>query len=312
MIDKSIVCCGYLVADLVMQIPRLPLLPEQAQEARSLSIEPGGAGNLLITASRLGGRCVALGPIGQDTYGQAVHDLLASEGVDISHAQRGAGSINTIVLVFVDAAGQHTFVAHDGAGEPFTLGPRDAALIRAAGVLFVPGFALVERRMALATGEAARIASSASVPIMCDLGPIVNDAAARDAALDVIARSAVCFLTSDEAVHFTGKASFDLAARALRGVGARVVVIKRGPRGCAVFDAAGMTLIDGIPVTVRDTTAAGDSFAGGFIVEWLAGGDPVRAARFANVVAAAKVQKIGSGRQCPTADEVRAMAAKWL
>jgi sugar/nucleoside kinase (ribokinase family) len=292
-----------------MQIPRLPLMPEQAQEARSLTIEPGGAGNLLITAARLGGRCVAFGTIGEDSYGEAVRDLLAAEGVDVSHAQRGVGSVNSIVLVFVDAAGQHTFVAHDGVGEPFSITPRDEALIRGAGVLFVPGFALVERRMAAATRAAVRIASGAGVPVFSDLGPIVNDAAARDFALDVIGHSAVCLLTSDEAMRFTGKASFDLAARALRQVGAGVVVIKRGARGCAVVDAGGMTLIDGIPVQARDTTAAGDSFAGGFVVDWLTHGDVTRAARFANIVAAAKVQKIGSGRQCPTAEEVRALAA---
>jgi sugar/nucleoside kinase (ribokinase family) len=301
------VCCGYLVADLVMRIPRLPLVPEHAQEARSLVVEPGGAGNLLITAARLGGCCVAFGPIGADTYGQAVFDLLAAEGVDVAFAQRGAGSLNSIVLVFVDDAGQHVFVAHDGTGEPFHIGSGEEAVLREAGVLFIPGFALVERRMAAATLKALRLAARAGVPVFSDIGPIVNEAAAREAALKVISHGAVCFLTADEAMAFTGKASYDLAARALRQVGARVVVIKRGARGCVVFDDERMTSIPGIPVEARDTTAAGDSFAGGFAVAWLKHGDAVRAAAFANIVAAAKVQKIGSGRQCPTAAEVEAV-----
>ena len=305
--SKTIVCYGDLVADLVMQIPRLPIVPEQAQLARSLTVEPGGAGNFLITAARLGGRCVALGAIGEDPNGQLIFEILKEEKIDLSYTQRGAGSVNVVVIVFVDEAGQHVFIAHDGTGAPFVIGPREQTQIQNAGVLFVPGYALAEQRMAGAVLPVLKIAQVANVPVMSDLGPVVNDAAVREMALEVARHSAVSFLTADEAMQFTGKRSYDVAAHELQKLGSPVVVIKRGAQGCVVFEGDRMMDIAGIPVTMRDTTAAGDTFAGGFVVEWLKHHDVARSAQFANVAAAAKVQKIGSGRQCPTQQEVQAL-----
>jgi sugar/nucleoside kinase (ribokinase family) len=196
------------------------------------------------------------------------------------------------------------FIAHDGTGAPFVLGVPEVEAIRGAGVLFMPGYALAERRMAAGALRAVQIARQAGVPIMNDLGPVVGNAVVREAALEVVRCSAVTLLTADEAMLFTGKRSYDVAARALQKLGSPVVVIKRGAQGCAVFEGARMVGIAGISVQMRDTTGAGDTFAGGFMLDWLKHGDAVRAAQFANAVAAAKVQKIGSGRQCPTQQEV--------
>ena len=304
---KTIVCYGDLVADLVMQIPRLPILPDQAQLARSLVVEPGGAGNFLITAARLGGRCVALAAVGEDPNGETIHAIMQAENIDMGYAQRGAGSTNVIVIVFVDDAGQHVFIAHDGTGAPFAIGSREAELIREVGVFYMPGYSLAEGRMAPAALEAMHIAHKAGVAIMNDLGPVVNDGPVRDAAIEVVRHSHVSLLTAHEAMQFTGESNYESAANALLQMGSKAVVIKRGPQGCVVFDGASAREVPGLVVPARDTTAAGDSFAGGFVVDWLKHGDVFCAAQFANAVAAAKVQKIGSGRQCPTAAEVEAM-----
>jgi sugar/nucleoside kinase (ribokinase family) len=128
----------------------------------------------------------------------------------------------------------------------------------------------------------------------------------------VIRDSLVTLLTEEEALIFTGQSQADSAAAALLQLGTRYVVLKRGPRGCVVYTAERQVAYDGIRVEARDTTAAGDAFAGGFIVDWLQHGDVYRAAEFANIVGAAKVQKIGSGRQCPTRMEVEALRGRML
>lgn len=304
-----VVCYGDLVTDLVIAVERLPIEPERVQDVRAISVEPGGAGNFLITAARLGARAVAFGAVGEDAYGQAVYDMLQAEGVDVSYTQRGAGSANVLVLVIVDDAGQHVFLVRDGAGDPFVLDARSAALIQSADLFFMPGYALHERRMAGSAVEAARLAAEAGVPVMNDLGPIVSEAGAREAALEIVRLSKVSLLTADEAMRFTGERAEADAARWMLEQGTRHVVIKRGSAGCVVFSADGEYVVPGIPVPARDTTAAGDAFAAGFAVAWLKHRDVCRAAEFANCVGAAKVQKLGSGRQCPTAAEVAAVCA---
>lgn len=305
-----VVCYGDLVTDLVMAIERLPIEPERVQNIHAISVEPGGAGNFLITAARLGARAVAFGAVGEDAYGQAVYDMLQAEGVDVSYAQRGAGSVNVLVLVIVDDAGQHVFLVRDGIGDPFVLDARSIALIRSADLFFMPGYALHERRVSGSAVAATRLAAEAGVPVMNDLGPIVSEASVREAALEIVRLSEVSLLTADEAMRFTGERTEAGAARWMLAQGTRYVVIKRGGAGCIVFSAEAEHVVPGIPVPVRDTTAAGDAFAAGFAVAWLTHRDVRRAAEFANCVGAAKVQKLGSGRQCPTADEVAAICGQ--
>lgn len=307
---QSIVCYGDLVTDLIMTIERLPIEAERVQNIHAITVEPGGAGNFLITAARLGAHAVAFGCIGEDTYGQQVHDILLAEGVDVRLTQRGAGSVNVLVLVMVDDAGQHVFLVRMGEGAQFDLDDPSRAQVEAADAFFVPGYALHEPRVGPVTVPTVRLAYAAGVPVMNDLGPIVGEASVRTDALEIVRMSVVSLLTADEAIRFTGEATYADAARWMLGRGTQHVVIKRGGDGCAVFSADGSRHdVAGIPVVVRDTTAAGDSFAAGFVVEWLQQRDVQRAAEFANCVGAAKVQKVGSGRQCPTLEEIQAVRA---
>lgn len=305
MTSHAIVFYGDLVTDVVMNVPRLPIEANVVQQIRSITIEPGGAGNSLITAARLGAHAVALGCIGEDGNGEQVYQILRAEGVDVTHVQRGAGTANMSVYVFVDDNGQHVFLVHEGFGPVLNLGPAEQALIRGAAAFFIPGYALHEPRVGEQALPAMEIALAAGVPVYSDLGPIVGDRSLRHLALAVLRESRVALLTEDEAMTLSETADGEAAARWMQAQGAQNVVIKRGGAGCAAFvGAAPRVDIAGIPVEMRDTSGAGDSFAAGFLVDLLKHGDIVRAARFANAVGAAKVQKLGTGRQMPTLEEV--------
>ena len=293
--------------DLVLQIPRIPIVADEAQMATSLTAEPGGVGNTLITAARLGRgdvEVIALGAAGDDPNGQLLLDIFRAEGIGVDTVRRGAGSVNSLVLVFVDEAGEHVFVVHDGAGEPFAVDDDVAAAIGEAGVFFVPGFSLKERRMAASVTEAVRRARAAGVPIMNDLGPVCAERSLRDDVRSVVAASAVTMLTEVEALTVTGESSHEAAASELLAWDCPVVVVKRGAAGCTVWTNEGPTSIEAFSVVARDTTGAGDTFAGAFMVEWLRSRNPVRSAEYGAAAAAVLVQKIGAGRNCPTPEEV--------
>ncbi|MCS6774403.1 MAG: carbohydrate kinase family protein [Anaerolineae bacterium] len=305
-LTPTLVCCGNLAADLVVAIEQFPVEADRAQYVREIFVEPGGAGNVLIMAARLGARAVALGAMGEDDYGRQAYAGLRAEGVDVSYVQRGASSVNLLVVVLVDARGRHTFLVREGMGASFAFGTHEQALVRDASLLFVPGYALVEPRMSSAVRPALECALEAGVPIVNDPGPAAPVPSCREALLAVIRASAFTLLNEDEACALSGAGDERAAADWLFKHGAQGVVIKRGARGCAVYRSQQSQPVEvaGLPVLVRDTTAAGDAFDAGFCVEWLKHGDPVRAARFANLVGAAKVHKLGSGRRCPTLAEI--------
>lgn len=73
-------------------------------------------------------------------------------------------------------------------------------------------------------------------------------------------------LNDEEARQFTGEHNLLKAARRIRALGPRFVIVKKGEHGCLVDDAAGPTFVPAYPLEeVRDPTGAGDSFAGGLM-----------------------------------------------
>lgn len=92
---------------------------------------------------------------------------------------------------------------------------------------------------------------------------------ARDALLKLIGRLDVLFCNDEEVRALAGEPNLAKAARWVRARGPRVVVVKKGEHGAAVFAEDWTFFVPGYPVDeVVDPTGAGDAFAGGFL-GWL-------------------------------------------
>ncbi len=73
-------------------------------------------------------------------------------------------------------------------------------------------------------------------------------------------------INEEESLLLTGERNPALAGRALRRMGPRIVVIKKGAHGSALFHPEGSFAIPAYPVTkFVDPTGAGDSYAGAII-----------------------------------------------
>ena len=90
-----------------------------------------------------------------------------------------------------------------------------------------------------------------------------------DALKAVLARVDLLFLNEEEARLLAGSsADHNLvrAVAAIRALGPRTVVVKRGDAGALLFHESGIFATPALPLdTVIDPTGAGDSFAGGFM-----------------------------------------------
>ena len=88
----------------------------------------------------------------------------------------------------------------------------------------------------------------------------------RDALTEVLRRVDVVLVNDEEAREYTGEYSVFKAARAIRALGPRVVIVKRGEYGAVLVSDGGYFFLPGYPLEdPRDPTGAGDSFAGGFL-----------------------------------------------
>jgi len=86
----------------------------------------------------------------------------------------------------------------------------------------------------------------------------------------LLERVDMLLLNDEEARQLANQANLPAAARAIRALGPRAVVIKRGDAGALLFHEDGVFAAPAFPIeSVADPTGAGDSFAGGFM-GWLA------------------------------------------
>jgi len=259
-------------------------------------LEPGGSANFLIAANRLGVQTKAAGALGKDSWGDQVAGILEEENVDITHVVRQGST--TLVTVLVDENGQHAFVGKFGEGNELKFSDKHRHLVEHAEALFVTGYSLNEDRLCGLTLEMMKWAGKTAVSCYLDLGPSFTHLPEL-VQVAAIETSQVLLFTEEETPLVQKENVTDLLA-----YGPEIIVVKKGPQGCVVYTQDANHELPSFSVPVVDTTAAGDSFAAGFVVSCVKGNSVIESATYANRVGAAAVKKIGGGRNVPTLKEV--------
>ncbi len=126
---------------------------------------------------------------------------------------------------------------------------------------------------------------------------------ARDSLVRTIGTVDMVLMNDDEIRMLTEQPTLLRAARDLMEMGPRIVAVKQGEYGAALFTPDGFFSLPAYPLeTVIDPTGAGDSFAGGFLGYLAAEGSPTddaslrRAMTFGSVLASFNVEEFGTER----------------
>ncbi len=304
--QKTVISLGDLVTDLVTTIAHFPVEAGKHQHPSTVRAEPGGAGNFLIAGARLGLQMIALGTVGDDTFGHLILTALQRENINTEYIVQTPGTTTTTVVVLVDGQGNHVFLGAYGEGPNVIMPSSWMRAIDSSQAIFSYGYTLQDKRMAASCQQALDYAAERGIPIFFDPGPEMarTNQAQREF---VLTHSQVLLMTEDEIPILAGGRTGLDAARDMLTLGPLAICIKRGAKGCVLFTRDGIYEHPGYPVVVRDTNAAGDAFAAAFIDAWLSRWEPDRLLAFANAVGAAKVRKIGSGSQVPTTAEIQAV-----
>ena len=97
-----------------------------------------------------------------------------------------------------------------------------------------------------------------------------------------------------------------MAAARLIALGAAKVIITLGAQGALFANGTGIEHFPALQVKAVDTTAAGDTFVGGFAAALAAGKSEAEAIRFGQVAAALSVTRAGAQPSIPTLSDVQA------
>jgi Sugar kinases, ribokinase family len=88
----------------------------------------------------------------------------------------------------------------------------------------------------------------------------------KEALLKVLRRTDLLTINESEARMLTGEFNLVRAADAIRKMGPKIIVLKKGEHGALVFYEGGIFASPAMPLeVVKDPTGAGDSFAGGLL-----------------------------------------------
>lgn len=263
-----------------------------------------------VAASRLGLDTGFIGATGADAFGRLIDQRLQAEGVDTRFLQTIPGMTTGIAFIAYAAGGSREFVFHLRQSAAAEMRPDQVQPTYFTGVtwLHISGSTLFLSeacRAACAAAVRAAWAAGGKLSLDPNLRPELMPVGEARAALDPYLKTADLLLpTAEEARLLTGCEDDDAAAQALLGGRERLVVLKRGAAGAAVYSADGRVDIPGLPVTEVDPTGAGDCFNAGFIYGLHQGWSPSEAGRFATAAGALAVTRQGPMEGAPTAQAV--------
>ncbi|MFJ4196809.1 ribokinase [Pseudomonas sp. NPDC089534] len=300
--SANVVVIGSLNMDLVTRAPRLPLGGETLI-GHSFATVPGGKGaNQAVAAARLGAAVAMVGCVGNDAYGAQLRDALLAERIDCRAVSAVADS-SGVALIVVDDNSQNAIVIVAGANGALT----SAVVDRFDDVLQAADVVICQLEVPDATvGHALKRARALGKTVILNPAP-----ASRVLPSDWYASIDYLIPNESEAAILSGLPvdSLEAAERAashLIGLGAGKVLITLGAQGLLFASGTGFEHFPAPKVKAVDTTAAGDTFVGGFAAALARGESEAQAIRYGQVAAALSVTRAGAQPSIPTRSEVQA------
>lgn len=300
----SVYVAGSVNLDLVAESARLPQ-PGETVLGRAFRRSPGGKGaNQAVAAVKLGAEVVLVGKVGADPFGAELREYLRQQGVDAERV--GIADAPTgVALIVVDERGENTIVVVPGANDALT--PEDVAALP-----------LTSEDVALSQLETPgpTIARFFERAKQVGATTVLNAAPARLDQAHVLDAADVLLVNETELSLFGGghasvePADAIVAAGGLRRRASQTVIVTLGGRGAVAVGEGPPLFVAGHPVSVVDTTGAGDAFAGALAAS-LSQGQPLRRAlERANAAGALSVGRAGAALSSPTAAELRDFMAR--
>ena len=286
--------------------------PGPMREATTFRRHIAGAEcNVAVGLSRLGHSAGWISRVGDDEFGRAVVFRIRGEGVDTSRVITDPDAPTGLMVRERRDVGPIDLVYYRRGSAASRLSPADLdpAYIGDAKFLHLTGITpALSESCQRAVFDAAEIARAAGVQVTLDpnyRSKLWSRDEFRRVLRDLAARCDILLPGMDEAELLTGESDPEAAARDLRGLGPRWVVLKLGAQGAlAVADDQRIQVPALRLERIVDPVGAGDAFAAGFLSGLLRGFDMTEALLLANRCGALAMSAPGDLESLPRRAEV--------
>ena len=283
----------------------------QIEDAHKFSAALGGsAANIAVALIRQGCKAALLTSVSNDAVGRHTLKALSSYGVETGHIKRvGGESRNSLAVVETRAENcQSVIYRNDAADFHVSEAEVDNIDFTRYAAIILTGTSLAREPSRSATFKAMRLAHVAGLLLIIDIDyrPYSwNSAIEAQQVCGEAASLCDIIVGNDEefAVLAGSQDGLALAEKLSQRI-KRIVVYKRGEKGCTTFTSEGRFGTPVFPVTALKPTGAGDAFMGGFISGLVAGIFLQEAVRRGAATAAIVVTRVGCAPAMPDAVEV--------
>lgn len=301
-----IVVIGSINMDLVLRVPRMPL-PGETLTGGAFRTIPGGKGaNQAVACARMSGKLAAGGQqvamvacVGDDEFGATLRAALVADGIIDRHVTTVPGVASGIASILVDDNGQNSIVLAGGANDCLSPAHIDAAreLIEQSDIVVLQLEVPMETVV-----HAIKLARSLGKTV------VLNPAPAAKVPADVLALVDYLIPNEIEAAMLAGTEvdanDVKALAAALQKQGSDNIIITLGSKGVHAALYGGDHDFPAQAVQAVDTTAAGDTFIGGFVAGLASGLDEAEAIAQGQRAAAWSVTKPGAQTSIPHLHEL--------
>lgn len=295
---------GSINMDMTIGLKDIPK-PGETILGKSLTLSPGGKGaNQAVAAKRSGSMVYMVGKVGKDSNGRDLSNKLAKENINIEGVYEDEHQSTGTAVITVNEKGENSIIVVPGANMAMgTEQIRDCRnTIRKCDVVvsqFEIPIDIISHSFKYAKEE--------------NKITILNPAPARKIPESILKNTDIIIPNETEVEAITGIRVENLsdgrkAARHFFDMGIKYLIVTMGDKGVMILSKDEEELIPAYPVKAKDTTAAGDSFIGGFCSQLLDGNLTFQniksAAVYGNRVASIAVQREGAQNSIPFIKEV--------
>ena len=317
----DLVCMGRVAVDLYAEQIHSPL--ENAQSFRKYL--GGCAGNISVGISRLGLKSAMFSCTGTDAMGEFLRQQLHHEGVDTTLLRDTSEHLTALVLLGVSPPDRFPLIFYRENCADMQIRPEDAdpAFLRKAKALLFTGTCLSSPSMKVATQAAVKTAKEQGCAVILDIDyrPVLwgltaaGDGESRFVASEAVTKELQPLLkdldliigTEEEVMIAGGTETLEDALQVIRDSSNATVVLKRGEKGCEVFEPGSQQSRTArpFPIKVLNILGAGDAFAAGFLRGWLHGETLETCALWGNANGALTVTRHGCAPSMASFEELQ-------
>ena len=271
----------------------------ETEATQGLDVFPGGKGlNQSIAIARAGNNVYHAGCVGDG--GEFLLDILKKNGVDVSFVDH-VNKKNGHAVIQVGKNGDNAIFLYPGSNNMISREQVDRALAS-----FSKDDILLLQNEINNLDYIIRKAKARGMFVVLNPSPFDEKILALDLSLlDAI------IVNETEGNEISGKTEpEEILAELLARYPKMKIVLTLGKHGATYADADARAFCDIMPMPVKDTTAAGDTFTGYFFSTLMQGEAPERALKIATAASAIAVSRMGAAPSIPTMDEVKTLLAE--